>query len=94
MEGARGSEKIISKGVWSKPGISGSSLKTKGLALGYKLEGKKEERMGFFWEPKHIRGGGLERMGRMGLILSHRNKVDTHGYTGYKSIKRNLLAER
>lgn len=94
MEGVRGLEKIISKGVWFKLGILGLLLKIKGLVLGYKLEGKKEERMGFFWEFKYIRGGGLERMGRMGLILSYRNKVDIYGYIGYKLIKRNLFVER
>lgn len=48
MEGVRGLEKIISKGVWFKLGILGLLLKIKGLVLGYKLEGEKRRKNGIF----------------------------------------------
>lgn len=70
----------------STPGISSLSLNTKAVVLGYKLE-KGKERMGLFQQPEHVEAGQWTGWGKIGLILSHKDKVDTQGCKGYESSK-------
>lgn len=82
---------MICKRVYSKAGISGLSLKTKRLALGYKLEKRNN---GILSGPQTCKGRVVDRMGEIGVILSHRDRADIMDVKEISQVKWNLLAER